>query len=147
MFACAAKRCVVHYAVAAQVRALSFGEVKFDVTQEVKVKELIATLSKEERQLLYNKLRQVLLEEERLKRNYAAKPQSKLMAWFASKSGHFSKYIVMPTGSQLTSLFAFHSLPYLAFGCLDNCIMILAGDYIETSIGAAIGKQGIYFCI
>ncbi len=54
-------------------------------------------------------------------------------------SEKIKKYIKGPTSSQLVSLFAFHSLPYVAFGCMDNCIMILTGDYIESTIGSAIG--------
>ncbi|KAJ6225347.1 hypothetical protein RDWZM_003892 [Blomia tropicalis] len=112
---------------------------KIDVTQEVKIKELIAHMKCEERQLLYSKLREVLLEQERLKQSQTIKPRNKLMAWFARNSANIKRYIEKPTNMQLISLFIFHSLPYVTFGCLDNFIMIMAGDYIEKTIGKSLG--------
>lgn len=119
---------------------------KTDMTSDVKVKELLSSLSIEERRLLYERLRQVLIDEEMALASASSKPKGKLAALFTGSgapqvtiSEKIKKYIKGPTSSQLVSLFAFHSLPYVAFGCMDNCIMILTGDYIESTIGSAIG--------
>ncbi|KAI1301894.1 Transmembrane protein 65 [Halotydeus destructor] len=39
----------------------------------------------------------------------------------------------------LRQIFINQSLPFVGFGFLDNLIMILAGDYIDTTIGATLG--------
>ncbi|KAG8179006.1 hypothetical protein JTE90_014009 [Oedothorax gibbosus] len=44
-----------------------------------------------------------------------------------------------PTQAQLKVLFAHSAVPFIGFGFLDNLIMILAGDYIETTIGITLG--------
>jgi len=36
-------------------------------------------------------------------------------------------------------LAVFNSMPFIGFGFLDNLIMILVGEYIDTSIGIAFG--------
>jgi len=44
-----------------------------------------------------------------------------------------------PTVKQLKQI-AFHqAIPFIGFGFLDNLIMILAGDYIDTKIGITLG--------
>ncbi|XP_064554064.1 transmembrane protein 65 isoform X3 [Drosophila montana] len=40
-----------------------------------------------------------------------------------------------PTASQLYSIFFVNAVPFIAFGFLDNFIMIMAGEYIESSLG------------
>jgi hypothetical protein len=40
------------------------------------------------------------------------------------------------TRDQLTRTFASHAIPFVGFGFMDNAIMIIAGEYIEMSIGA-----------
>ncbi|CAD5213203.1 unnamed protein product [Bursaphelenchus okinawaensis] len=37
---------------------------------------------------------------------------------------------------ELKQLFVFNLMPFIGFGILDNMLMILAGEYIEHSIGA-----------
>ncbi|GMS96670.1 hypothetical protein PENTCL1PPCAC_18845, partial [Pristionchus entomophagus] len=37
---------------------------------------------------------------------------------------------------QAKALFLVNGLPFIAFGCLDNMIMIVAGEYIDQSLGA-----------
>jgi len=46
---------------------------------------------------------------------------------------------VPATTKQLLHVGFYYSLPYVGFGFLDNFIMIVAGDYIELTIGAGIG--------
>ncbi|XP_030555002.1 transmembrane protein 65 isoform X2 [Drosophila novamexicana] len=40
-----------------------------------------------------------------------------------------------PTARQLYSIFFVNAVPFVAFGFLDNFIMITAGEYIESSLG------------
>ncbi|XP_076806670.1 transmembrane protein 65-like isoform X3 [Clavelina lepadiformis] len=37
------------------------------------------------------------------------------------------------------AVFIFNCIPFIGFGFLDNAIMILAGEYIDFTIGAALG--------
>lgn len=39
---------------------------------------------------------------------------------------------------QLQNLFYFNALPFVGFGFLDNFIMIVAGEYIDTTLGATL---------
>lgn len=142
------RRCLTHRLVlevknSARAVAGGYREEQIDLSQNVKIKELISQLASDERQLLYHQLRNVLLEEEWNKeRNAGAEqkpPSNKFLAWLWRGSQHFKTYIEKPSRSQLANLFLYHSLPYVAFGFMDNSIMILAGDYIEATIGARLG--------
>ncbi|XP_066943177.1 uncharacterized protein [Macrobrachium rosenbergii] len=44
-----------------------------------------------------------------------------------------------PTASELRNLALYNALPFIGFGFLDNFIMIVAGDYIDTTIGIGLG--------
>ncbi|XP_015924958.1 transmembrane protein 65 [Parasteatoda tepidariorum] len=44
-----------------------------------------------------------------------------------------------PSTSQLKAIAAHSAMPFIGFGFLDNLIMILAGDYIDTTIGVTFG--------
>ncbi|KAH8339644.1 hypothetical protein KR067_005015 [Drosophila pandora] len=43
-----------------------------------------------------------------------------------------------PTAGQLYSIFFVNAVPFIAFGFLDNFIMIIAGEYIEQSVGQVV---------
>lgn len=43
------------------------------------------------------------------------------------------------TTSQLFDVFIFNGLPFIGFGILDNGIMIVAGEYIDVTIGTVLG--------
>ncbi|XP_032309147.1 transmembrane protein 65 isoform X4 [Drosophila ananassae] len=43
-----------------------------------------------------------------------------------------------PTAGQLYSIFFVNAVPFIAFGFLDNFIMIIAGEYIELSVGQVV---------
>ncbi|KAH7716054.1 Transmembrane protein 65 [Aphelenchoides avenae] len=43
-----------------------------------------------------------------------------------------------PSVVQLKQLFAYNAIPFIGFGILDNMIMILAGEYIDQSLGALL---------
>ncbi|XP_039974732.1 transmembrane protein 65-like [Xiphias gladius] len=47
--------------------------------------------------------------------------------------------IAPPTSAQLRYVLLHNALPFVGFGFLDNCIMILAGTQIELSIGVILG--------
>ena len=51
----------------------------------------------------------------------------------------FHESFKSPSRSQLKLLFAHQLLPFVGFGFLDNLIMILAGEYIDTTIGVTLG--------
>ncbi|ETV73337.1 hypothetical protein H257_11852 [Aphanomyces astaci] len=44
-----------------------------------------------------------------------------------------------PTSLQLTQLMARSMVPFLGFGFVDNFILILAGDYIDITLGVSLG--------
>ncbi|XP_077547262.1 transmembrane protein 65 [Haemaphysalis longicornis] len=44
-----------------------------------------------------------------------------------------------PTADQLRMMALHNALPFVGFGFLDNFIMIVAGDYIDTTIGIGLG--------
>ncbi|KAH9506909.1 Transmembrane protein 65 [Dermatophagoides farinae] len=45
----------------------------------------------------------------------------------------------LPNTNQLVQLFISQSLPFIGFGFLDNLLMIVAGDYIDLTLGVALG--------
>ncbi|XP_072250730.1 transmembrane protein 65-like [Leuresthes tenuis] len=47
--------------------------------------------------------------------------------------------IAPPTPAQLRYVLLHNALPFVGFGFLDNCIMIVAGTQIELSIGVILG--------
>eukprot|EP00092_Neocalanus_flemingeri_P046977 GFUD01053057.1.p1 GENE.GFUD01053057.1~~GFUD01053057.1.p1 ORF type:complete len:251 (+),score=41.57 GFUD01053057.1:54-806(+) len=52
-----------------------------------------------------------------------------------SKEGEVMK----PTRGELRQLAYHNSLPFIGFGFLDNFIMIIAGEYIDLTLGAKLG--------
>ncbi|KAM6909837.1 transmembrane protein 65-like [Xenentodon cancila] len=47
--------------------------------------------------------------------------------------------IAPPTSAQLRYVLLHNAIPFVGFGFLDNCIMIVAGTQIELSIGVILG--------
>ncbi|CAG6015842.1 unnamed protein product [Menidia menidia] len=47
--------------------------------------------------------------------------------------------IAPPTSAQLKYVLLHNAIPFVGFGFLDNCIMIVAGTQIELSIGVILG--------
>jgi len=43
------------------------------------------------------------------------------------------------TAKQWGEVILFHGFPFIAFGFLDNVIMIVAGEYIDVTLGVALG--------
>ena len=48
-----------------------------------------------------------------------------------------------PTSQQLRRLAVISAVPCIAFGCLDNSVMLLAGDAIDTAIGVKFGLSAL----
>jgi len=48
-------------------------------------------------------------------------------------------HVDSPSSKQLIHVAFIQSLPFVGFGFLDNFIMILAGDYIDLTLGGALG--------
>ena len=46
--------------------------------------------------------------------------------------------VLRPTSTQLRQLAIFQAMPFVGFGFLDNFIMIIAGEYIDLTIGATL---------
>jgi hypothetical protein len=91
-----------------------------------RVKDFVALLGPQERHLLYEELHQL---EQNSPLNAAKSP--------TAEEEHIS--ITCPTFSQLRQVFIHQSLPFVGFGFLDNLIMIIAGDYIDATIGVTLG--------
>ena len=84
-----------------------------------RVKDFIALLGPQERQYLWEELNRL---------------QN------VKKESNSDQTIAMsPSFSELRQVFLNQSLPFIGFGFLDNLIMIVAGDYIDTTIGVTLG--------
>lgn len=51
-------------------------------------------------------------------------------------SAQINSEVLPPTSTQLRQLAIFQAMPFVGFGFLDNFIMIIAGEYIDVTIGA-----------
>uniref|UniRef100_M4A5H8 Transmembrane protein 65 n=1 Tax=Xiphophorus maculatus TaxID=8083 RepID=M4A5H8_XIPMA len=52
--------------------------------------------------------------------------------------------IAPPTAAQLRYVLLHNAIPFVGFGFLDNCIMIVAGTQIELSIGVVLGISTMF---
>ncbi|XP_070491633.1 transmembrane protein 65 isoform X6 [Chironomus tepperi] len=77
--------------------------------------DLVFRLNEEERATLLEQLEKFQLKEDKRKLEFAATPK--------------------PKANDLLKLCLINSLPFVGFGFLDNFTMIIAGDYIEYSVG------------
>ncbi|XP_035658773.1 transmembrane protein 65-like [Branchiostoma floridae] len=57
---------------------------------------------------------------------------------FESQEGQGNPSI-RPTSRQLWLVATHNILPFIGFGFLDNAVMLVAGDYIDVTIGTALG--------
>ena len=57
--------------------------------------------------------------------------------------GSFSPFSLLPSSFFLLPpsglVFANNAIPFVGFGIIDNAVMIMAGDYIDCTIGVALG--------
>ncbi|XP_070133279.1 transmembrane protein 65 isoform X2 [Drosophila bipectinata] len=63
--------------------------------------------------------------------------QGKRRPWTSYPSANM-KSAAPPSAGQLYSIFFVNAVPFIAFGFLDNFIMIIAGEYIELSLGQVV---------
>uniref|UniRef100_A0A336MKV3 CSON000764 protein n=1 Tax=Culicoides sonorensis TaxID=179676 RepID=A0A336MKV3_CULSO len=111
--------------------------------------ELVFRLNDSERKILLqvlnqfesNKERKTTLEEPKNeKKKYT--PVSVLMVMGNRTASNDTDSLIestpQPSTNDLMKLVVINSLPFIGFGFLDNFTMIIAGDYIEHSIGAVI---------
>lgn len=84
-----------------------------------RVRDFIALLSAKERQYLYEELDRL----QNVRRDANTDQSSD----------------AVPSYAELRQVFLNQSLPFIGFGFLDNLIMIVAGDYIDATIGVTLG--------
>jgi hypothetical protein len=87
-----------------------------DITTDIAARNLILRLDDKGRDLLFDEL-----------------------AKFKNDAALDPKADVFVPRSELWKVFFFNGLPFIGFGILDNMIMILAGEYIDVTLGAAFG--------
>uniref|UniRef100_V5H2X7 Putative conserved plasma membrane protein n=2 Tax=Ixodes ricinus TaxID=34613 RepID=V5H2X7_IXORI len=122
------------------VSATSRGVGKYTGIQEIiltkdKAQDLICRLLPEERQILMDELSL-----------HVGATGTRKTAVFVDQGQHTSGLqetsdaeAARPTAEQLRMMAIHNALPFVGFGFLDNFIMIVAGDYIDTTIGIGLG--------
>lgn len=90
--------------------------------------EFIAILRKNERETLLAEL----LKYEKRQNNETSTTSS------SSETDLPASGIPAPTRQQLRLVAFSNALPFIGFGFFDNAIMIIAGDYIDITLGAAL---------
>ncbi|CAH1774279.1 unnamed protein product [Owenia fusiformis] len=104
------------------------------------VKSFVYALDPNQRSLLYNELHKLEMERSKIN-DYRHHPM-------VHPAIHPIEHIepaeskvetIAPTVGQLRHVFIFSGVPFIGFGLLDNIIMILAGEYIDTTFGALLG--------
>ncbi|KAL7030224.1 hypothetical protein ACKWTF_006581 [Chironomus riparius] len=108
--------------------------------------DLVFRLNEEERATLLEQLEKFQLKEDKRKLELGSKKitQKKLPNFIYTKLNHSSfpnKCVAAtpkPKANDLLKLCLINSLPFVGFGFLDNFTMIIAGDYIEYSVGTVM---------
>lgn len=54
---------------------------------------------------------------------------------------------VKPSSKECRICFVHNAIPFIGFGFLDNVVMIVAGDYIDSTLGVAFNISGDYLNI
>ena len=49
---------------------------------------------------------------------------------------------VKPSSKECRICFVHNAVPFIGFGFLDNVVMIVAGDYIDSTLGVAFNISG-----
>ena len=52
---------------------------------------------------------------------------------------------VKPSSRECRICFVHNAVPFIGFGFLDNVVMIVAGDYIDSTLGVAFNISGTFF--
>jgi len=122
--------------------------------------DLVFRLNDQERQVLYQVLQQFQANQERKRlegelaasrwRSRFGRPATRPSLGDVDPTGSYcpvpedwlhKKFVEQtppPSSNDLFKLLVINSLPFIGFGFLDNFTMIIAGDYIEHSIGCVI---------
>jgi len=87
--------------------------------------ELIVRMSADERSILLEELQ-----------NFETAGHSSHQG---SNNNQIADVVQRPSGSQLRGVAMLNAIPFIGFGFLDNFIMIVAGDYIDLTIGVTLG--------
>ncbi|XP_069125988.1 transmembrane protein 65-like [Argopecten irradians] len=95
-----------------------YRDIHGSVEDSSTARDFIFALKPHERTLLYNELKSFESENESVKGTTEVHP---------------------PTSGQLKRVTLHNAIPFIGFGFLDNFIMIMAGEYIDTYFGAVLG--------
>ncbi|XP_054160210.1 transmembrane protein 65-like [Oppia nitens] len=113
--------CIRYGVKAIQNRHLNYRQTtRSFLSDRDRVRDFIALLAPQERQFLYDELH-------RLQQNVKQDTNSD------------NNCVTYPSFQELRKVFFNQSLPFIGFGFLDNLIMIIAGDYIDATIGVTLG--------
>ncbi|XP_072170665.1 transmembrane protein 65-like [Diadema setosum] len=93
-------------------------------------RDFISTLRRDERETLFEELLKY--------HNYKASLKSGIAAGNITSDLPQQPAAPLPTSQQLRLVAFSNALPFIGFGFFDNAIMIIAGDYIDMTIGAAL---------
>ena len=75
-------------------------------------------------------------------RAWCATPSSGFAA-SATASAAASRSSAPPSAETLRKIFVFNAVPFVAFGFIDNTVLIYAGDAIDNSVGVAFGLSSL----
>lgn len=107
------------------VRAFSISASCLSVSpglQQIEIQDYIASLDEEGRRILAQELKA------------AEEVEAALVAEAADSAD-----VQRPSATQLRYFCLYSMVPFIGFGFLDNALMIIFGDYIDTTIGVAFG--------
>ena len=77
-------------------------------------------------------------------RAWSATPSSGFAASAASRSSTTAASVSSPPSPEtLRKIFVFNAVPFVAFGFIDNTVLIYAGDAIDNSVGVAFGLSSL----
>ena len=78
-------------------------------------------------------------------RAWSATPSSGFAASATSRSSTTAASVSVspPSPETLRKIFVFNAVPFVAFGLIDNTVLIYAGDAIDNSVGVAFGLSSL----
>lgn len=103
--------------------------VRTFLSDKERVRDFLTLLTADEKRILYDEL----------KENPDLVETPTITVIDTTTTSERSLQTQPPSLSQLRLLFLAQALPFIGFGFLDNLLMILAGDYIDITIGVTFG--------
>ena len=76
-------------------------------------------------------------------RAWSATPSSGFAASRSSTTASSVASSAPPSAETLRKIFVFNAVPFVAFGFIDNTVLIYAGDAIDNSVGVAFGLSSL----